>query len=183
MSENSEDQNVEFVKFWTRAGAYILDGLIIGSITICINLLNISQAKSFLLYLLIALLTALYKPFMESKYGATLGKMIFKIKVTDFNFNKISFKKSLIRSAILIFPGLLYIPIYYYAFNNPRLIEITEFVKFSNSLAVEYPIQSWIGNLSFLIIILDIIVLLSDSTKTERSLHDRIARTYVIYNK
>lgn len=180
---NEFDKNVEFVKFWPRAGAYFLDGLIIGSLTFSLNLLNIAQFKDFTFYLLIALMSALYKPYMESKYGATFGKMILKIKVTDPNFNQISFNNSLLRSAILIVPGLLLIPIYYFAFNNPQLSEISGFMEFSEFLSFEYPIQNWIGNLALLIVVIEIIVLLTDATKTQRSLHDQIAKTYVIYDK
>ena len=111
------------------------------------------------------------------------GKMAFKLKVTDSDFQKISFSNSLIRSSILIFPAILFVPIYYLAFNNSNISETNHIVEFAQALALEYPIQSWISNLSFLIIIIDIIVLLTDSTTTQRSLHDRIAKTHVIYDK
>jgi uncharacterized RDD family membrane protein YckC len=176
-------KNVEFATFWTRAGAYILDGLIIGSITFSLSLVNIAQFKSFFFYLILTLISMLYKPYMESEYGATLGKMILKIKVTDYAFNQITFHTSLMRSAILVFPGLLYIPIYYFAFSNPNITEADGFMEFSQLLAYEYPIQAWIGNLIFLIVLVDIIVLMADATKTQRSLHDQIAKTYVIHDK
>jgi uncharacterized RDD family membrane protein YckC len=120
---------------------------------------------------------------MESKYGATFGKMALNLKVTDQNFNQINFWQSLLRSIILVFPAILLVPIYYLAFNNSDLAEFTKLLEFVQGFAAEYPIQSWISNLSFLIIVIDIIFLLTDKTKTQRSLHDQIAKTYVIVKR
>lgn len=41
----------------------------------------------------------------------------------------------------------------------------------------------WINNLIFIILIIEIVVLLTDQTKTRRSLHDRIAKTFVTYTE
>jgi len=109
--------------------------------------------------------------------------MTFKLKVTDQKFNRIDFKQALLRSIILIFPAILFVPIYYFAFNNSNLAEYSQIFEFAQGLAVEYPIQSWISNLSFVIIVIDIIVLLTDKTKTQRSLHDRIGKTYVLFDR
>ena len=181
--ENLIEKKVEYATFWSRAGAYILDGIIVAAVTLFINAINIANFKSFLIYLPVAIVAILYKPFMERKYGATFGKMAFKLEVTDQSFNQIDFKQSLLRSIILIFPAILFVPIYYLAFNNPNLVNSDQIFEFSKALTVEYPIQSWISNLSFLIIIIDIIVLLTDNTKTQRSLHDRIGKTYVIFDR
>jgi uncharacterized RDD family membrane protein YckC len=180
---NQTEKQVEYATFWSRAGAYILDGIIVGAFTFIINAINIANFKSFLIYLPIAIVAIFYKPFMESKYGATFGKMALKLKVTDQNYNQIDFKQSLLRSIILIFPAIFFVPIYYFAFNNPNLAEYSQIFDFAQGLAVEYPIQSWISNLSFLIIVIDIIVLLTDQTKTQRSLHDRIGKTYVLFDR
>lgn len=120
---------------------------------------------------------------MESHYGATIGKMAFQLKVTDQNFNRIDFKQSILRSIILIFPAILFVPIYYVAFNNPNLAEFSQITKFAQGLTLEYPIQSWISNLSFIILVVDIVVLVTDKTKTQRALHDRIGKTYVVFKR
>jgi uncharacterized RDD family membrane protein YckC len=182
-TENQTEKSVEYATFWSRAGAYILDGIIVAAVTLFINAINIANFKSFLIYLPVAIIAIFYKPFMESKYGATIGKMALQLKVTDQSFNKIDFKQSMLRSIILIFPAILFVPIYYLAFNNPNLAESSQIMEFAQGLALEYPIQSWISNLSFIIIVVDIIVLLTDKTKTQMSLHDRIGKTYVIFNR
>jgi hypothetical protein len=109
--------------------------------------------------------------------------MALDLKVTDHNFNQINFKQSLMRSIILVFPVILSVPIYYLAFNNPILANITGVLEFAQALTLEYPIQSWIGNLSLTILLIDIIVLLTDKTKTQKSLHDRIGKTFVIIDR
>ncbi len=182
-TENPTEEIVEYAKFWNRAGAYLLDTIFLAAFTLSINAINISSFKSFLLYLPVALIAILYKPYMESKYGATFGKIALSLKVTDQEFNRIDFSQSILRSSILIFPAILYIPIYYLAYNNPNLSGLDQLFEFAKGLAIEYPIQSWIGNISFVIIATDIIVLLMDKTKTQRSLHDQIAKTYVIVDR
>ncbi len=181
MNENNSPINVEYARFGSRAGAYVIDAIIVGGFTIMVNAINIANFKSFLVYLPIAIITIFYKPYMESKYGATFGKMALNLKVIDQNLKQINFSQSFLRSLILIFPAILFVPIYYLAFQNPNLLEATQLMDFAQGLATEYPIQSWISRLSFLIIIVDIIVLFSDQTKTQRSLHDRIANTFVVY--
>jgi|26BtaG_2_1085354.scaffolds.fasta_scaffold00003_21 uncharacterized RDD family membrane protein YckC len=79
VSEN--EIQVEYATFWSRAGAYIIDGIIITIVSIVINAINIANFKSFLIYLPVAIIAILYKPFMESKYGATFGKMVLSLKV------------------------------------------------------------------------------------------------------
>jgi len=183
MNENITPEQVEYATFWNRAGAYLLDAIFLILITGIINFINITNYKSFVLYLPFALIAVCYKPFMESHYGATIGKMILKLKVTNKKFEKIDMSTSILRSFILVFPAALYIPIYYMAFNNPNLADLNGFMEFSKAMTTEYSIQGIIGNLSMILIIADIIFLLTDSTKTQRTLHDRIANTYVIKDK
>jgi uncharacterized RDD family membrane protein YckC len=183
MNENLKTEQVKYATFWNRAGAYLLDIILLGLIIGIINFINIANYKSFILYLPFALIGISYKPYMESYYGATIGKMILKLKVTDKNFKKIDMTTSILRSLILVFPAMMYIPLFYLAFNNPNLLELSGFLEFSRAMASEYPTQGIIGNLSMILLVADIIFLLSDSTKTQRSLHDRIANTYVIIDK
>lgn len=182
-TENKTKAKVEYATFLSRSGAYFLDTVIVAGVALFVNAINIANFKSFLIYLPVAILSIFYKPFMESHYGATIGKMAFQLKVTDQNFNRIDFKQSLLRSIILIFPAILFVPIYYVAFNNPNLAEFSQITEFAQGLTLEYPIQSWISNLSFIILVVDIVVLVTDKTKTQRALHDRIGKTYVVFKR
>jgi uncharacterized RDD family membrane protein YckC len=180
-SLNSE--NVEYAKFWTRAGAYLIDAVIIIIITLPTSKYNIQNYKSFSFYLVITIIAILYKPLMESFFGATLGKLLLDLKVTNLNYNRIGLKQSFVRSSILIVPTMLYIPIYFFAFNNPDMKNIISLIDFSEALASYYPIQNIISNLMMIILLIDIVVLLIDKTKRQVSLHDQIGKTYVIKTK
>lgn len=170
----------QYAKFWDRFGAYILDALIVGLISYGINYLNFSSIKSFYVYLPIALIGILYKPYMESRYQATLGKMALNLKVTDQNFEQIDFEKSLLRSLIIMIPALIYIPVQYLAFDNPSLMAIEGFWSFSTAVTETYPTMGSFNSFYSLIFIVDLIMLLTDSSKRNRSLKDRIAKTFVL---
>lgn len=168
-----------YAKFWDRVGAYILDGIIIGVLTFALNYLNITQFKSFFIYLPIAVIGILYKPFMESRYGATVGKMLLNLKVIDQNCNKIDFEKSLLRSLIVILPALLYIPVHYLAFQNEFILSSNGFFEFTNRVSYTYPAMSTFTNIFSIVFIADAIMMATDSIK-KRSLKDRMANTFVI---
>ncbi|MFC4219317.1 RDD family protein [Flagellimonas marina] len=173
-------EEIVYGKFWDRVGAYLLDTLIVGLTTFALNYANVLHFKSFWFYLPIAAIGILYKPYMESYYGATLGKMALNLKVTDLEFNQISFEKSLLRSLIIIVPALIYIPVYYVAFGNPAVTETEGFMDFSIAMTNAYPATRISTNLFSLVYLTDVIVLLTENGKKQRSLKDFIAKTYVI---
>jgi len=178
-----EKENIEYGKFWIRTGAYITDAIILMIIALPVTYLNITEYKSFSLALIIAILGLLYKPLLEYYYGATIGKYALDLKVTDTNFNKMNLSQSFLRSSVLIIPSLLLIPISYLSFNNPEIVKINTFIEYGQAVQLNYPIQNWINYLIQLVLVLEIIFLLTDKSKTERALHDRIGKTYVIKTK
>ncbi|MGI9550733.1 MAG: RDD family protein [Aurantibacter sp.] len=177
------NEKPQHAKFWDRVGAYLLDIIIVGSLSFAFNYANIVHFKSFAFYLPIAALGILYKPYMESYYDATLGKMVLNLKVTDLNYNKIGFKRSLLRILILIIPSIVYIPLHYFGFNNPQLANTDGFMEFSQALAAAYPGAQLISSVLSLVVIADIIFLIVESGGERRSLKDLIAKTYVIKTK
>ena len=97
--------------FWIRAVAAIIDGIILRVVVAPIHLvfggLGMAGMMSGLPHRGLALLGGgvtfilllfgswLYEAFMESSsYQATLGKMIFGMRVTDLNGNRISFERA-----------------------------------------------------------------------------------------
>ena len=88
--------------FWIRVGAQIIDSLIFLPIGILV-FWNILSLKSTALMIAISLPGLMYKPFMESFFGATLGKMACGIKVIDDNGKKLSLFGAYVR----YFPFLL----------------------------------------------------------------------------
>ena len=97
--------------FWIRVVAAIIDGIIlrvvVSPVTMIFGGLGMAGRMSGLPHAGLALLGGgvtfivlvfgswLYEAFMESSsYQATLGKMIFGMKVTDLNGNRISFERA-----------------------------------------------------------------------------------------
>jgi len=58
---------------------------------------NLFYLKSYPLMVFIAVVWWLYKPLMEWRYGATLGKMVVKIRVLDDRMQGISLNQALLR--------------------------------------------------------------------------------------
>ena len=75
--------------FWIRVGAYFIDSVIFFPIII-LSIWNTYSFKSIAVLILMNLPGLIYKPFMESFFGATLGKMACGIKVIDDNGKKLS---------------------------------------------------------------------------------------------
>jgi len=175
-----ENLKPNMAKFWTRFWAYFLDSIVLIIITLPLNVFIFMFQKSFFLYFAVALISILYKPLLESYFGATIGKFSLDIKVTDHNFEKINLAQSFKRSSILMIAPILYLPIMYLAFNNPSLIESTSFIEFTTGIAMEYPMYQMLGYLSSGIVIIDLIFMTTDHKKLLRSLHDRIGETYVV---
>lgn len=179
-----QDENeIQFGKFWDRVGAYLLDVLIIGALSTACSYLNILFIKSFWFYALFSIPVLVYKPLMESFYGATLGKMALRLKVTDHQFERIGIERSFLRSLILIAPSLFYFPLYYSAFHNPAILDAGGLLQFSAALVQQYPASRYIGNIAAVLFVIDVVVLASEAKQKSRSFKDVIAGTYVIKTK
>lgn len=167
-------ENNIYAKFWDRAAAYLLDTVILGIFSFVLNYLNFTVFKSFLIYLPVALLAILYKPYLESTHAATFGKMLMKLQVVDVFGERISFMRALRRSMIYIVPMLIVIPVYFFIFRNPAVIQADDVMV---AMAINYPVLQNTANLTFFITLVDVVVLLVDR---KRSLHDLIGQTYVV---
>ncbi len=105
--------------FWRRAWAAIIDWILINLILLGVGVLLSNEVKSTFVFSegLVFLVTSLaYSSILESsKEQATLGKMFFKLKVTDETGNRIHFAQALLRnvskilSFLLIFIGYIMI--------------------------------------------------------------------------
>jgi uncharacterized RDD family membrane protein YckC len=121
---------VRYAGFWIRVVAAIIDAIILRVVVAPVGMifggLGLAGMMSGLPHTGLALLGGgvtiillffgawLYEAFMESSsYQATLGKMIFGLKVTDLNGNRISFERATGRhfakflSAMVLFIGYI----------------------------------------------------------------------------
>lgn len=174
----NEDLNVEYVGLWPRFYAFIVDNLVMGTLLATVTFLNISFVKSFYLYLVVTLVVLAYKPVMEKVYGATLGKMLFNLKVIDLVGEPLSWFQALLRVIFQISQFLLVLPFQYAAFSDPVLLEASGFFEYNERFVEDYSGVSIISNAMFFIMAVEIVFMNTDLKR--RTLHDRIAKTYVV---
>jgi uncharacterized RDD family membrane protein YckC len=103
----SEQSITDYASFLHRAGACVIDNVIVSvAIAILGALLGASVGETFLRLIFFAI-AILYLSLMESsKYRATLGKIALKLIVTDLQGNRISFSRALGRRLAAILSGI-----------------------------------------------------------------------------
>lgn len=173
------EEELVYKGFGPRLLALILDGLILGIPIAAATLYNLLVVKSFWLFVLISLISLAYKPLLEGIYGATLGKMSMGMKVVDYDGGRINAPQAILRSVFTIAQSLVTIPVYWFIFRDTDLMAMTNYLKLSMEMATSYPALNLISTASFFIIFAEMISLITDQPYC-RSLHDRIAKTYVV---
>jgi len=93
---------VEYAGFWRRFGALLIDGVIVGLVSLVFKIVSLDSMG---LSILVAIL---YQPFFESsELQGTPGKALLNMRITDLNGQRISFKKAVIRYVMRIVSSLL----------------------------------------------------------------------------
>ncbi|MGB3750752.1 MAG: RDD family protein [Arcobacteraceae bacterium] len=108
-NENSNTNDLHLASMKSRVKAFIIDDLSITLLVIVILWDKISASNGDIMstmlimneaFFQIVILKFLYQSFFIWYYGATIGKLIVKIKVIDFdNYGKVTLLNSCIRSA------------------------------------------------------------------------------------
>jgi len=164
--------------FWIRFGAYIIDTLIFIPIMLA-AFWNMFTLKSTFVLILISLPGLIYKPIMESHFGATLGKMACRIKVIDDNGKKLSlacayarFLPFLVYTAISLVGQLI-------LFSSPQFESVRSLVELGQ--AQERGFLDALGTLVGIFIIIDCVVAAFSFRK--RALHDMLAESFCVYKE
>ncbi len=171
-------EEVEYASFWIRVAAALIDTVVFAPL-IVLSFVNLFYVKSLVLLYVMMVLQALYKPLMEFKYGATLGKMAVKIKVVNEEQHPITLDQSfgrylpwVISTVIsLITTTAIYMSV---DFNN--LTSYMQLAEISESMPLNTVSQAY--NFIFLILILWMTI-----DKKNQGVHDKIAKTMVIKAK
>jgi len=176
LQEEGGKKNVRWAGFWIRVAASLIDFMVYIPV-MALSMYNINSIKNLPLQLLLTLILGIYKPLMEYKFGATLGKMGVGIKVVDLNFNRISALQAIKR----YFPWLISHIISIYGtivlFQHPDFLSTTNWIEVGNlqndilSKGLNYA-GSGITLVSCLVVAF---------TATKQGLHDMLAETYCIY--
>jgi len=111
-NENIDVSNLELAPQKKRLYAFVIDDILITFLTLFLLWDSIASVQgdyaSILLimnaaFVQIILLKVVYQSLFIWYYGATLGKMLAKVKVIDFeNFGKITFAQSVLRASTRI---------------------------------------------------------------------------------
>ncbi len=102
---------MQYVSVWPRAGALIIDYIILGVVFGILGFIfglfsQNAQNASGVVYLLLAILSFVYFIVMEAMWGATLGKMLLRLRVVKTDGSPISWSESVIRNLLRIIDGL-----------------------------------------------------------------------------
>lgn len=173
---STEQNDVTWAGFWIRVGASLVDVLVYLPF-VGLNFYNTYTLKNLPLQIFIILLFILYKPFMEYRYGGTLGKMAVKIKVVNLNFGKISLGQSVIRNYPQWLNQLVSLILAILMFNRQDFQSadtITAVGLIQNTLIPPYVTLS----ISMITIVSVIVVAF---TEKKQGLHDMIAGTCCVY--
>ena len=130
MQNNSD--NLQLASMRSRALAYVIDDFLVTIIIMMIfwgDILSVSHDMDALMYLLKAelafpliMLKVIYQTFFVWYYGATIGKIVVKIRVIDANkWGRVSIISSFLRAVGRIFSEMFfYIGFLIGFFNNGR---------------------------------------------------------------
>jgi len=171
-----------FSGFWTRALSVLIDILVITPVVLvsCFLLTWSITAELFGLVILSTLFFA-YIIYFHYRFGATIGKMVLKIKVTNPNGTAISLKQAMLRSSVDIGFAALLVTAFFIGLSgaNPQVYLALSWMERVEYLVPLYPswyelVASryliWIFSEGFFLLI----------NKRKRAIHDFIAGTVVI---
>ena len=168
---NPEETPEHFVAagFWQRAVAVLLDVVLVGVITGIFSMGMVSGVFHTVLTLLIGLASLLYRPVMEYLYGATLGKMVIKIRVINTEGEPMTVRQTLVRNSFYI---------------SHDLLLLLSGLYFVTAIDVGYmTVGGIISQLTSLVGVLTLVSCLFVAFRENgQALHDTLADTYVIKN-
>jgi uncharacterized RDD family membrane protein YckC len=168
-----DKSQIKYGTFWRRVGGTFLDWLVMVPFSYGIAYLNSASWRSSVILVLLSLIPLGYKPLMEFRYGATLGKMALNLRVRNLEFAEASLGAILLRNIFHIIPLLISLLSTLAVYNNFDL----GLVKVAGFRQHYFEIQH-ITFAFFFLSIIDAIALAADPRK--RSLHDRIGGTVVV---
>ncbi len=164
--------------FWIRLGAQIIDFLVFIPI-VAISLWNTYSFKSTIVLILICVPGLIYKPFMESFFGATLGKMACGIKVIDDNGKKLSLFGAYVRFFPFLIQAGVNLAGQLIVFSSEQFQSATSMVELSQ-VQQGNPL-SLLGTIVNVLVMIECIV--AAFTFRKRALHDMLAESFCVYKE
>jgi uncharacterized RDD family membrane protein YckC len=169
---------IKYDTFWRRFGAGIVDGFVLLPLSIIDKLVsNFISSYSILIswFIFYSFSFYIYSVLMHGKYGATVGKMIAKLKVIDVSEQKgVDYRQALLRDSIPIILNIIMILIILPMWR----IKIGNFPISQEETKIFLIIMFIWSSLGILWFFTEILTMLTN--KKRRAVHDYIARSVVI---
>lgn len=165
-----------FGSFRDRFLASLIDGVVLLPLVL-IEWFNKSTFKILPLMVFTFLVGFLYKLVLEYRYGATVGKMVLKLKVVKKKFQQVNLAGVLLRNIFDIGQRVFFFVvalIVYLGEDFDSIRSNAEFVAAQNQVVNMMPYLYGFSILS----VIEVVVLISD--KKRRAIHDFIGGTFVI---
>jgi|SRR5450432_1207657 uncharacterized RDD family membrane protein YckC len=172
------EADIKFASFGSRFGATLIDGFIISGVILPVTYFNITAWKIPYLFILTSLLEIIYKPFLEYRYGATLGKMAVGIQVLGSQFQKVGFNEEMRRVSFYMVPSILQFILTVHFYFSPAFKSINNYNEFNHEIVSANPATLILGGIVFFLGTADCITFLINNQR--RALHDLYAGTYVV---
>lgn len=169
---SKEESSKRYRTVWQRILAFIIDSFVIWGVERLTNYLLISDISLIVILgkFIYSFVPFIYSIGMHGKYGQTLGKMAFDIKVIDVHEKRnITFKQAFIRDSIPLVLVVILL-IYSLIINQLGVNFVSGFAIFIPMLILHYAYLIWT--------ILEIVTMIFD--EKSRSINDSIAKTVVI---
>jgi uncharacterized RDD family membrane protein YckC len=164
--------------FWIRVGARIIDFVIFIPI-VALAFWNTFALKNTIILVLACIPGFLYKPFMESFFGATLGKMACGIKVIDNNGKQLSLFSAYVRYFPFLIQAGVGLASSFLLFSSESFQSVTSMMEL-NQAQRENPL-SLLSSIVNVFVLIECIV--AAFTFRKRALHDMLADSYCVYKE
>ena len=164
--------------FWIRVGAQIVDTLVFIPI-IVLSFWNTFSLKSMTLLILSSLPGLIYKPVMESFFGATLGKMACGIKVIDDNGHKLSLSAAYVRYFPFLISAGVTLAGQFILFLSPEFQTAETMMELGQAQQGNF--LAPIGTVLNVLVAIECIV--AAFTFRKRALHDMLAESFCVYKE
>ena len=173
-----EEPLYSYVGFWPRFGALLIDGIILVTVAYFLRLSLAELKNNPVLLIVTAIVPLFYNLFLEYKYGATLGKMLLKIKIVNYELQPPTISNVVLRNIIYIGLQFVSFGIDLNSYFKLQSSDPVDFTGFTSYFTPEVIIGLIYAACVFVIYIVELVFLLNDEKC--RALHDRIGKTYVV---
>lgn len=167
-----ETTQVVYSTFWGRFWASVIDTLVLAPLTFLTNY-NSGHWRSVPLFLIVSAISLLYKPLMEGRFYATVGKMAMNLTIVTTNFQQPAIRHIVLRNIFIIFYRILIGTLSVLILLDVFSLD-SSFYAGPTSLSV-FTILNWV---MILVFFGDSIALIADPIR--RAWHDRIGQTLVV---